>query len=368
MDGREVGSCPAVKTTAGVSTHSVRVGEALGNNLYLVYENEEVKVLKDSTQSITATLTRSTAEKSPALFFALSAKPISRIPMVDDTKVAAFSPDAKTIAIGAETNSVRLYNAADGSALRRLGEKGEYWVSFVTALSFSADGEMLASNGWLYDKYIGEINIWDVKSGRLRRTIPRVKKVSALAFSPNGKLLAAGVEPNIIKLWNVQNGKLLWSINAPGGSEMQVSKLFFSKDGRWLVSSQSGGNSIDVYDVMLAQRIRALPGMLARLNADGRLVTYSFKNSLATRNVWRSVTDDQIYSKQVKYYPTESGIGEQVIVNGVELWNVRSEQLMLKVPGNYFVAFSADGSRLLVNAGGEGYVVWSLPALPNAAP
>jgi hypothetical protein len=51
-----------------------------------------------------------------------------------------LSPDATVLAVGAETNSVRLYKVADGRPQRRLGAPGEYWVSFVTALSFSAGG------------------------------------------------------------------------------------------------------------------------------------------------------------------------------------------------------------------------------------
>jgi WD40 repeat protein len=362
-----VGRCPGITLKVIVGTRSVRVGEALGNNRYLVYENEQVLVRKDSTQNITATLAQKAGEEAPALAFALGAKPLARIPPTDDFEIAAFSPDATLVAIGVETNSVRLYNVADGKALRRLGEAGEYWVSFVTALSFSADGRLLASNGWLTDKYIGEINIWDVQSGRLRRTIPRVKKVSALALSPDGQLLAAGVEPNTIKLWRVEDGKLLWDITPPGGGNDEINSLSFSPDGQMLIAGHSGGDKIYVYHALTAKHQRTLPGALVSLARDGRVITYSSHNYVVTRNTWRSLRGELIESKQVKNYPDERGIGEQVIVKGDELWNSRSEQLLLKLPGNYAVAFSSDGRRVLVHADG-GYVIWSLPAIPGEAP
>lgn len=365
VDGSEAGSCPGVTLHINASTHSVRVGEALGNNRYLVYENNQVEVRKDSTQTITATLAPSTGEKSPALAFALGVRPLSNISPPDDFKISAFSPDASVLAIGAETNSVRLYNVADGQALRRLGEPGEYWVSFVTALSFSADGQMLASNGWLNDKYVGEINIWDVRSGRRLRTIPGVKKVSSLALSPDGKLLAAGVEPNTIKLWSVKDGKLLWSINPPDDGD---SSLFFSPDGQMLISGHRGGDEIYVYDVMTARHLRTLPGNLVTLARDGRVITYLSKNDVVTRDTRRSLLGELIESKQAKYFPGESGLSEHLIVNGVELRDARSEQLMVRLPGNYYLAFSADGRRLLIHTGGVGHVVWSLPAIPGDAP
>ena len=222
MDGRESGRCPDITQRLGTGPHTVRVGEALGNDRYLAYENEQVWVLKDSTRKLTATLSPVAGEKAPSLAFALGAKRLSAMPAVDDTKASAFSPDATVVAIGAETNSVMLYRVDDGKALHRLGDSGEYWVSFVTALGFSADGSLLASSGWLYDKYTGEINIWDVKSGRLLRTINDVKKSSALAFSPDGNLLAAGVEPGLIKVWNARDGKLLWSVSPRGNSNDKI--------------------------------------------------------------------------------------------------------------------------------------------------
>lgn len=366
VDGSEVGSCPGVTLHINAGTHSVRVGEALGNNRYLAYENEQVEVRKDSTQNLTATLAPSTGEKAPALAFALAVKPLSKVSPPEDFKISAFSPDATTLAIGAETNSVRLYNVADGKALRRLGEPGEYWVSFVTALSFSADGLLLASNGWLYDKYIGEINIWDVRSGQRLRTIPGVKKVSSLALSPDGKLLAAAIEPNTIKLWSLKDGKLLWNINLPGDGSSR--SLFFSPDGRMLISGHSGGDEINVYDVLTAKHRRTLPGDMLTITRDGRVITYLAKDGLVMRNVWRSLLGELMESKQVKNFPGESGLNEHIIVNGVELRDARNEQLMLKLPGNYYLALSADGRRLLIHTGAEGHMVWSLPAFTGGAP
>lgn len=370
VDGQEMGRCPGTTFRIVVGTHSVRVGEALGNNRYLVYENEQVEVRRDSTQSITATLVHSTGEQSPALAFALGVKRLSSIPPPDDFDVAAFSPDATILAVNAETNSVQLHDVASGRALGRLGEKGEYWVSFVSALSFSADGSLLASNGWLTDKYVGEINIWDVKRGLLRRTIHGVPKVSALALSPDGKLLAAGVAPNTIKLWSVADGKLLWSISPPGDDDYEVGPLFFSPDGRMLISGRDGVDETYVYDALTAEHRRTLPGRWATLAKDGRVSTYLFEEGGAVRKAWRSLEGGLIESKKVEYRPTNL-MSELIVAVSAELWNARSEQLMVRLPGNYVIALSTDGRRLLMHgdeSGGGGFAIWSLPAVPDSAP
>jgi WD40 repeat protein len=327
-----------------------------------------VEVRRDGTRSLTATLAPGTGEASPALAFALGVEQLSRIPYTDDFEIAAFSPKATILAVNGETNSVRLYDVASGRALRRLGEKGEYWVSFVSALSFSADGRLLASNGWLPDKYIGEINIWDVERGLLRRTIRGVPKVSALALSPDGRLLAAGVSPNTIKLWSVADGRLLWSVNPAGGDSREVSPLFFSPDGRMLISGHEGGGEIKVYDALTAEHRRTLPGRRATLAKDGRLSTYLFEEGVAVRRTWRSLEGELIESKKVKYRAT-GPMSELIVAESSELWNARTEQLMVRLPGSYVIALSADGRRLLMNGdeSGGGFAVWSLPEIPENA-
>ncbi|MBD0372746.1 MAG: hypothetical protein ICV60_18020 [Pyrinomonadaceae bacterium] len=367
VDGQKVGSCPGLTERFFVGPHSIRVGVALGNNRYLIYENERVEVRKDGTQNITAALSPTTAEKSPALAFALGIRKLAAIPATDDFDAAAFSPDSSIIAINAETNSVLLYDGNSGRALRRLGEKGEYWVSFVTSLSFSADGRLLASDGSLEDTII---NIWDVKSGRLLQTIHGAGEVSALALSPDGKLVAAGVELNSIKLWRVADGKLLWSINPQGDSNHSISTLLFSPDGQMLIASRGGIDESYVYETLTAKHRRTLQGRWATMAADGRVVTYLFKDGFTTRNTWRSLMGELMESKRVKYGASELR-SELIMVYGSDVWNTRSEQMMLKLPGYYVLALSADGRRALINGGENsegGYFLWSLPAIPDNAP
>lgn len=366
VDGQKVGSCPGLTERFFAGTHSIRVGVALGGNRYLIYENERVEVRKDSTQSITATLAPTTAEKSPALAFALGIRKLGGVPASDDFDAAAFSPDSSIIAVNGETNSVLLYDSTSGKALRRLGERGEYWVSFVTALSFSRDGSRLASDGNLVDKFTGEINIWDVKSGRLLRAVRDAGKVSALALSPDGTLVAAAVEPNAIKLWRVADGKLLWTINPQGDSNHSVQQLLFSPDGQMLLAGRGGIDETYAYDAQTARHMRTLPGRWATLYRDGRVVTHVLKDGFTLRNTWHTLLGELTESKRVKYQVSEL-MSELITIYGSDVWDVRREQMMVKLPGYYVLAVSADGRRALVNGGehGEGgYFLWSLPALP----
>lgn len=366
VDGQEAGHCPSARVKLGIGQHTVRAGTALGNNRYLAYENEQVEVRKDATQNIEATLAPGTAENFASLVYAMGARQYSIRPP-EDTKTGAFSPDGAILAVGAETNSVQLYNAADGLALRRLGNVGEYWVSFVTALCFSRDGQRLASNGWLYGSYTGEINIWDVRSGKLARTIPGVKGVSSLAFSPDGHLLAAGVAPNTIKVWNVNDGHLLWSLPAPGGSEKEINPLIFSADGQLLIAGHQAGRNLYIYDALTSKYRDTLPGSLVTLDNAGSLVTCLSKDEETIRSTWRLPAVERIELRQIKNGSIVRCLNEQILVaasGSATILDTRNEQLMGALNHPNRMALSADGRRILFYADG-GYTIWSLLAIPS---
>jgi hypothetical protein len=371
VDGSAVGACPRAGLQVSVGLHSVRAGEALGNDRYLAYQLEGVEVQKDSTHNIIADLIPATSEQAAGLAYALGAKQIEidRLQLPDDSKVGALSPDGQILAIGAETNSIRLYDANDGKSLRRLGEPGAYWVSFVTALCFSAEGDLLASSGWLYDKYIGEINIWEVKSGKHLRTIPNVPHVSSMAFSPDGKLLAAGLRPNTIKMWNVTNGGAFWPIKVPVKNEFEVSPLLFSQDGKRIIVGQPGGQNIYVYETLTGQLKHTWPGNLVTLDRDGRVFTFSYRGYDNTlRNTRRLATGELIESKLLKNTPVVQALNEQIVIaaSGREsVWDARNEPLIRALNNPGHMVLTQNDRRVLFYH--ELGLISSFPVLPDAA-
>jgi WD40 repeat protein len=72
----------------------------------------------------------------------------------------------------------------------------------VSAVAFTPDGKLLASGS--KDK---TIKVWDVGSGKLRHTLTgHARSVDCVAFSLDGKMLASGAEDKKIKLWSVDSG------------------------------------------------------------------------------------------------------------------------------------------------------------------
>ena len=135
----------------------------------------------------------------------------------------SFSRDGKILATGCGTD-VQLWSIPDLRPMATL--KGH--KSSINALAFSPDGALVASIG-----RDSEIRLWEVSTGRLRLLFSTKAANNGLrdwAFSSDGRTLASG--GGAPELWNVASGRLV----LPLGTRARHAKPpMFSPDGNTLV-------------------------------------------------------------------------------------------------------------------------------------
>jgi WD40 repeat protein len=120
-------------------------------------------------------------------------------------------------------------------ARARLGTLNWQQKSGVTAVAFAPDGKVLAAGSGPAD---GTIYLRSAATGRVRRRLEgRSRGVHSLAYSPDGKLLASGGEDQTTRLWDVASGKELRRFPGEGGSLGFALSLAFSPDGRLLAAA-----------------------------------------------------------------------------------------------------------------------------------
>jgi WD40 repeat protein len=107
------------------------------------------------------------------------------------------------------------------------------------AVAFSPDGSMLAtgdSNGNTY--------VWTIKTGKsliLRNPGGPANAVQGVAFSPDGSTIATGDSNGSTYLWNARTGSLARTLQGPASGGYGVQALAFSPDGRTLAIGDVNG-------------------------------------------------------------------------------------------------------------------------------
>jgi WD40 repeat protein len=173
-------------------------------------------------------------------------------------KVFGIAPDGRTL-VWAETGIDRSLLGFYDLLTETVSEPADPWEmpKLLQQVTFSADGRTLAL------LYIGgRIDVWDVPAHRLRRSWSGVGgrgQLMRFALSPDGKLVArAGGGGRTVRLWDSHTGREEGPLDAQGARGLTM--LAFSPDGKQLAACYEAG-WLRLWDLTDPRRTRWLRGV-----------------------------------------------------------------------------------------------------------
>jgi WD40 repeat protein len=284
-----------------------------------------------------------------------------------------YSPDGRRLATSSGDTTIKLWDAKTWQELPPLTLKGH--ARTVMKVAFSPDGKSLLSLTAGATKPVSgpvEGKVWDVQTGREVLTFgadrPHLGVMSA-AFSPDGTRVAAVVGQRKIpqvKVWDAQTGKEVFSLQ---GHSATVNCLAFSPDSQRLASG-SEDLTLRIWNLQKGQQMRTLEEVKV-WDTHTRKETRSLKARAEGTGILRGVA----FSPDGKRLASVSSGGPIPPIAKpphlakpppvvVKVWDVASGKELFSSQGQgrmpwdspTRLAFSADGRRLACAYLGEGKV------------
>lgn len=282
----------------------------------------------------------------------------------------AFSPNGKTLVSISSSREIKRWSVESGQELKSLDEHPVYINAKPASIdinAISSDGKTLAG----VNNFDGTIQLWSAESGEILKTFPeRTDYIRAIAFSPDGKILASSND-KIIKMWSTETGQQLKTFV---GHTDPVDSITFSPDGKVLAV---GGKdkTIELWSVENEKQIGNIPEHTNYIRAlafspDGKTLAGGIEDntiklwSINNGRLLKTFTGHTDYVVSFVISPDgktlASGSGDKTI----KLWSIENGLLLKSFKGHtdyvYSVAFSSDGKVLASESNDKSIKLWDV--------
>lgn len=268
---------------------------------------------------------------------------ISMHGMIAPVGPVTLSNDGK-VALAARSHSLKIWDISTGRVRRTIKVNGS-----INAVALSPDGRQAAAGG---DK---AVSIFDVATGQLlRRLDGHGNAIDSIALSPDGKHLLSASEDSAIKLWSTDDGALIRTFKEPNAP---AQALAFAPDGQRFLS---GSERLRLWDSGTGQLIRTLgteddPVYSITFSRDGRLAVsgdhvcqlllWDVATGLTTHEFEHNGTVFHCRVSAVAFSPDGQRVlsggwteaissGDVEVDNSIKLWDIQTEGLLRTFKGH----------------------------------
>jgi len=176
-----------------------------------------------------------------------------------DIMSVAFSADNRQIVSGSRDKTIKLWNTL-GECKYTIDDAHSDWVSCVQ-FSPNTTNPVIVSAGW--DRHV---KVWMLSDDfKIRKSLGgHTGYINAVTVSPDGSLCASGGKDGTAMLWDLNEGKHLYSLDA----EDIINALTFSPNRYWLCAGTNTG--IKIWDLesknTVADLNKSFEGFLPKSN------------------------------------------------------------------------------------------------------
>ncbi len=247
----------------------------------------------------------------------------------------------------------------------------------IFSVAFSSDGRFLAAGS-----VGGEIRVWQVEDGTQFTTTGRTNLlwsvsdpsddwVWSVTFSPDGSTLASGNDNNTIKLWDAKTGECLKLLQ---GHTDRVWSVAFSSDGKMLASG-SDDQTLRLWNMHTGERVKTLSGHTDRVvsvafNSSGTVLASASEDR--TIKLWNPGTGDCLKTlsghtnsvRSVTFAPNETLLASASEDRTIKLWNPGTGDCLKTLSGHTSsirsLSFSPDGETLVSGSDDQTLRLWDV--------
>ncbi|WP_433466360.1 WD40 repeat domain-containing serine/threonine protein kinase [Spirillospora sp. CA-128828] len=273
----------------------------------------------------------------------------------------AFSPDGRTL-WGAGFASILRWDLATAQVT---SHEIEDTKTYRRPMVFSPDGKTLATGA-----EDGAVHLWDVASGRVRKSFTKARGVQALRFGPNGRSLAisSGNGSPYVQIWDAVTDKSV-SMNI----DYTANALAFSPDGKTLAGARYLSGRYTLWDVSDGKGVEVssdgseIPCLA--FSPDGR--TAAVSNGSYWGIELRSATDGRLHAtlkglqgevRALAFSPDGDTLVSADEKN-IRLWHVPTRRNTAALPGDsdqdQTVTFAPNGQSFATTSGAGTTRFWT---------